>query len=135
MYGFSGPLVIEQISAGLFQVHEGFSFLDDSDPPVSVVAVPAGFVTDFASVPWPASMLIPKSGAYNQAAVVHDYLYTVRKYSRATSDRFFLEGMKALKVNPVKRWTMYQAVRRFGFLAWNAKIKKFQKKIDNDKNF
>lgn len=40
-----------------------------------IITVPDGFITDLASVPWPVSMFIPKSGRYNPPAIVHDFLY------------------------------------------------------------
>lgn len=37
--------------------------------------IPAGFITDFASVPKPLQILISKTGKHGKAAVLHDYLY------------------------------------------------------------
>ncbi|MGY1804549.1 DUF1353 domain-containing protein [Blastococcus sp. SYSU D00922] len=34
--------------------------------------VPAGFRTDFASVPRPVTWLVPRFGAYTLAAILHD---------------------------------------------------------------
>jgi hypothetical protein len=36
--------------------------------------VPAGFVTDFASVPQYMTWLVPKMGTYTKAAILHDAL-------------------------------------------------------------
>ena len=44
---------------------------------VGIVVVPAGFATDFASVPRAFWRLLPPFGEYMLAAVVHDYLYAV----------------------------------------------------------
>lgn len=89
------------------------------------VAVPVGFETDFASVPWPAVMFIPKSGRYNSAAIVHDYLYSKqgkledgRVFTRAQVDKVFLEAMTDLGVNWFKRNIMYRAVRFGGGIPW-----------------
>ena len=76
-----------------------------------VVIVPKFYVTDFASVPWPAVMLIPKSGRYNSAAVVHDYLYQMMKRPKIECDKIFLEAMLVLGVPTWKRLIMYRAVR------------------------
>ena len=40
-----------------------------------VIVVPAGFVTDFASTPRALWSVIPPTGRYQLAAVVHDFLY------------------------------------------------------------
>ena len=42
--------------------------------------IPVGYITDFASVPWPASMVITKDGDYNQSATTHDFLHTTQGY-------------------------------------------------------
>ena len=43
----------------------------------SVIAVPKGYVTDFASIPNFADWLIDPSGPYATGAIVHDYLFAV----------------------------------------------------------
>lgn len=100
------------------------------------IIVPKGYITDLASVPWPATLFIPKSGDFNPCAVIHDYLYNKqgriivydRKgliipkiYSRKQCDDIFLEAMLALKVNWLKARIMYSAVRTFGQIAWDSK--------------
>ena len=42
------------------------------------VMVPPGFVTDLASIPRPFWSLLPKTGRYAYAAIVHDYLYWIQ---------------------------------------------------------
>ena len=59
------------------------------------INVPAGFVTDLASVPRVFWSLIPPEGKVDEPSVVHDYLYAkggdlrIGKFSRADADRFF----------------------------------------------
>lgn len=79
------------------------------------VTVPAGYMTDLASVPWPASMLFPKSGKWNHAAVVHDWLcdHGRKVYSQAKIDRIFLDIMRLTGVNPIKRRLGYEAVAAY----------------------
>lgn len=43
-----------------------------------IIVVPAGFKTDFASIPWGFRNLFPPIGKYSRAAVIHDFLYRVR---------------------------------------------------------
>ena len=88
------------------------------------IQVPAGFETDFASIPRFARVLIPKLGKYNKAAVVHDYLYQSDKspLTRKQADKCFLDGMRDLGVAKWKRTLMYWAVRIGGFLAWKKPI-------------
>lgn len=83
------------------------------------LCVPAGFITDFASIPRIFWRILPPSGKYNKAAVVHDYLYSTQIVHRDIADLIFYEAMGALGVPQWKRWTMYQAVRSCGWVPWN----------------
>lgn len=90
------------------------------------VTVPAGFVTDFASVPrifW--RVIGPPVGAgpgaaYGRAAVLHDYLYAnPGKRTRKFCDELFFEVMVADEVSPARRWLMWAGVRLGGWRPWN----------------
>ena len=83
--------------------------------------VPAGFETDFASVPRGLWNIFPPSGRYSKAAVLHDYLYRVSKLSRKHCDEIFLNCMNALGVPYPQRYAMYWGVRMFGGLCREAK--------------
>jgi hypothetical protein len=80
------------------------------------IKVPAGFVTDYASIPWLLTPIFHPRGRYNRAAVVHDYLYKTGAVSRAVADAIFLEAMQILGVGFCRRYLMYWAVRRFGWI-------------------
>ena len=75
---------------------------------------PAGFVTNFASIPRPARILITGHGEDRWAATIHDYLYS-KKYDRAYADAVFLEALKLSKVNWFIRHAMHKAVRVGGW--------------------
>ena len=81
--------------------------------------IPAGFVTDGASVPRGLWNLFPPFGKYNKAALLHDWLYQFGTMTRAQADRAFLEAMKELGVGFVTRWAMYLGVRAGGWAAWD----------------
>ncbi len=82
------------------------------------VTVPAGFITDLASVPRPLWSLFPPHGEYAKAAILHDYLYQFQIGTRASADKAFLSAMESLGVPAWKRWSLYAAVRVFGGAAW-----------------
>ena len=121
MSNFTDPLILRHINGNLWQTDRKFSYHVGSEDSTDVITVPKGFLTDLASVPWPVSMLIPKSGAFNQSAVLHDFLYTTQIRPRAASDKIFLESMKNLGVNWFIRGIMYNSVRAFGGLVWKSK--------------
>jgi len=101
-----------------------FSYHVGTEESEDVVTVPKGFSSDLASVPWPATLLIPKSGRFNQSAVLHDWLYNQRFIhgrSRKECDQIFLEAMGVLGVVAWKRYMMYYAVRSFGWIPWRKK--------------
>ena len=84
-----------------------------------VIVVPAGFVTDFASTPRALWSVIPPTGRYQLAAVVHDFLYWDQGCTREQADAIFRVAMAESNVKPYERDLMWQAVRRFGQSAWN----------------
>jgi len=84
-----------------------------------LIRAPKGFVTDFASVPWFARRLIPRTGKYNGAAIIHDFLYRCTTMPRAICDDIFLEAMKDLRVATWRRNLMYAGVRIGGGAARN----------------
>ncbi|EJI2433989.1 DUF1353 domain-containing protein, partial [Salmonella enterica] len=93
--------------------YEPFEFYlsdDNSD----VIEVPAGFVTDLASVPRIFWTILPPDGKYAKAAIIHDYLYDNALRTKKEADLIFLDGMTVLGVPRLKRKVMYWAVRWFG---------------------
>lgn len=92
----------------------------------AVVKVPAGFVTDFASIPkfiW----ILPYWAKYSKAPVVHDALYTYKSIqgkpiTRKRADKIFHEAMlvsfRHHKLGPAVAFIEYWTVRLFGWLAW-----------------
>lgn len=90
-----------------------------------VFVTPAGFLTDFASVPRFLHWLISPYGAYTRAAVLHDYLLWLlaQWYARGCptddlppvtsrdADGIFRRVLQELGVGWAKRWVMWSAVR------------------------
>jgi hypothetical protein len=90
--------------------------------PGLTVTVPAGFETDFATVPrafWPC---FNPAGPWRAAAIVHDYLYTRQaRCDRFLADVIFRAAMHALRVPAPRRLAMYYAVRAFGWLGFRSR--------------
>jgi Protein of unknown function (DUF1353) len=85
------------------------------------VAIPKGFVTDYASIPpGPLRALFIPTGQYGRASVVHDFLYWTQWCSREQADRIFLFAMIESKVPADTRIKMYAAVRAGGDPSWRA---------------
>ena len=84
--------------------------------PLVGVTVPAGYVTDFASIPKWLGSIYPKTGNYAHAATLHDFLYGVTDARRSVADRLFREQMKLDGVGFRTRWTFWLMVRAFGWV-------------------
>jgi hypothetical protein len=92
------------------------------------ITVPAGFETDFASVPRIFHSFIPPLGKHGRPAIIHDFLYSTEgrgpgitrrePYSRKEADDIFLEAMKVVGVPRLRRSLMYRAVRLGGGSGW-----------------
>lgn len=82
--------------------------------------VPAGFETDFASVPQVLWSIAPPMGKWGLAAVAHDFAYRTGILPRAEADRLFLDAMADLGVRWITRWAMYLAVRAAGWTAYRS---------------
>lgn len=76
--------------------------------------VPTNFYTDFASVPKFLHWLIKPQGRHSRASVLHDFLYTLRKFSRFKADVIFYQAMKDDNVKFKYRATMFLGVFLFG---------------------
>jgi len=85
------------------------------------ITVPKGFRTDYASVPRLPLIYALFGDTSHKAAVIHDYLYAVRRTTRAEADAIFREAAEASGVGFFRRNLMYYGVRLGGKLAWESK--------------
>lgn len=81
--------------------------------------VPAGFITDLASIPQVLRGLYHQTGKSRRAAVLHDFLYCIQLSTRAEADALFLEALKSEGVGVLVRWSMWAGVRAGGWVYWN----------------
>ena len=105
--GFTGDVVVRQLDAKRWLVVEPLGYVGCSE----TFEVPAGFDTDFASVPTPFTWLVPRYGLYTKAAILHDYLCRTGQVSRADADGLFRRSMRELGVSVPHRYLMWTAVR------------------------
>lgn len=91
-----------------------------------VICVPAGFVTDFASIPFGIRNLFPPMGPWSRPAIIHDYLYDTGgeggRFTRLEADRIFAEALEVVGVPAWRRALMYRAVRIGGGGGWGVII-------------
>lgn len=123
MSKFLTPLKLEaaavQNDDGQWMVAEPLIY--QSDVAGQTFTVPAGFLTDLASVPRLPFAYWLTGGTANAAAVVHDYLYSTRKVSRKVADDVLAEASAVTGVPAWRRGLMWAAVRLFGWGPWASK--------------
>lgn len=83
------------------------------------IEVPAGFLTDLASIPWPASLLIPRNDpVHAAAAVAHDWLYSQQPISRKDADNLFHSILVDDGERVTRSFLMWIGLRIGGWIAW-----------------
>jgi len=114
---FTKDLSITQLKdKQLWRVDKAFEYHVGKEDSHEIVYVPEGYVSDGASIPrWLWTVVGHPFGEYAQAAVLHDMLCEDEIYKRKKCDLVFLESLKVLKVNIIKRRLMYWGVRAGGF--------------------
>ena len=120
MSSFTKPLIVRHINGTSWELMETFEYYLENGE--EIVRVPKGFITDFASIPrlfW--SFIGHPTGRYGKAAIVHDWCYFKRVFTRKKCDQIFEEAMEVLGVNWFKRKAMYFSVRAFGWIPWRKK--------------
>lgn len=85
------------------------------------ITVPAGFVTDLASVPRPFRNILNINGRSRRAAVLHDFVYTEQTLTRADCDALFRRALIAEGVSIAGRWIYWSGVRVGGWVTWGNK--------------
>jgi hypothetical protein len=141
---FLTPLELEYIDGEKWKITAPFDYHLGAPDGLETVKIPPGFVTDFASVPRILWNILPPTGLYGKAAVVHDWLYQhrtlvklqtakaipiiVQIVDRGEADSILLEGMEVLGVSWFTRHTIYAGVRVGGWKPWNEYRRKASKK-------
>ncbi len=107
----SGPTLM-YVGRGIYETVGPTEYVGATE----VVRIPAGSRTDLATVPRVFWALIPPTGAYEAAAVLHDWYCTRlaagdRAVSSRDADGLFRRVMRESGVGPVTRWLMWTGVR------------------------
>lgn len=114
--GFSGPLDLRAYEPGEWVVLSPVTYRPRTG---QSIMIPAGFVTDLASIPALLRPVFDRMDASRLPAVLHDWLYCAQTTSRSDADSLFLEALERAGVGFVRRWAMYAGVRAGGWLYWS----------------
>lgn len=82
------------------------------------ITIPEGMMTDLSSVPKFLWSIVRPFGNFILAALVHDYLYIYKPYSRAFADKEMLLISNKINRNKLDNYTRYVFVRAFGWIVW-----------------
>jgi len=123
MSTFTTPIVLRLLDdERKWELYEDFEYHIGTYPSKQIIKVKKGFKTDLASVP---RVLLPffnpLQTKYAKPALVHDWLYAKKDSSiqdRKLADKIFLEAMSVMQAPKMTKYTIYGAVRCFGWLLW-----------------
>ncbi|QVD49375.1 hypothetical protein LUCX_305 [Xanthomonas phage vB_XciM_LucasX] len=127
------PVASELLGGSYYKIKRSFRYYKSEKQSNIWGYVPAGFLSDGASVPKPLWWLVPPWGNYGQAAVLHDILCETKtmykddvpyQISRKEADFIFLDAMDAAGVKWYLRYAMFVAVRLWGLLGWGPSTEK-----------
>ncbi len=119
MSRFTDVLLVSPLADGsTWVIMRDFGYDVGAEASGDHIEVAVGFQTDFATIPRPFWIILPKWGRYGNATVIHDWLYWTQARPRPQADAIFLEAMGVLGVSGAVKYTLYWAVRLFGGLAW-----------------
>lgn len=85
------------------------------------IRVPAGFVSDGASVPRVPLLFFFFGSKGKRAAVIHDWLYRNALVSREVADGIFKEALFDTNKGAYTAWGMYLGVRGFGWIHYKSR--------------
>lgn len=118
---FLTPLRVEQVTEDDWRLTHSLRYwsaiLD------RMVVVPAGFVTDFASVPRLPFIFWFAGDTAKAPAVIHDWFYrtNTEDITRATADAVFSEAMEAKGYWKIRTWAMWAGVRIGGYWSYDTR--------------
>ncbi len=93
-----GDLIVRMLPGGVWELVSDLSFFWDEED--SVISVPRGFKTDFASVPRLPVIYLAFAHHAHIAAVFHDYALSVG-WSRSYAHNLFVHVMRAADTPPL----------------------------------
>ena len=113
--------ILERIDAGTFRVTQQIEYLDCDGFTYAFPLDLAHNTTDFASIPFFLTWLVPRDGRHTPAAILHDSFiggtegedYATTKpegVSDEHADYLFREAMRHAEVGFVRRWMMWAGV-------------------------
>lgn len=109
LHGFRQPLDVRLRADGRWELLQDLTYLCELTG--KAYTVPAGTITDFASVPRLPMVYLLAGNTAHLAAVVHDHLYQTAQEPKAVADNVFAEIMDRTGIAGWRRDLMLMGVR------------------------
>lgn len=116
--GRINAVLVSDDQDGLWRLLEPLSF--HSDLMGRTFTAPAGFETDFCSVPRVPLAYTMLGNRARKSGAIHDWLYTVHEVTREQADQVLREMLVLNGVSACEADQFYLAVRLFGASHWDA---------------
>lgn len=101
----------------VYELIERFRYDYSTGAIEQIIPVPAGFRTDLCSTPRIVWVFIPP-WLGEQAGVIHDWMYRQGSHDRRVADAIYVQALRELGIDPMRRILMWLAVRCFGGRAY-----------------
>lgn len=118
MSSFTEPLRVESLASGLWKTLRPLVYYAGEEGSAERYEVPAGFVTDFGSIPAAAWPIVGHPADRPAGYVLHDWLYRTKPVGRLRADNLLNEALAVLGYARWRRWLIWTAVRSFGWIPW-----------------
>jgi hypothetical protein len=86
--------------------------------PIYTIKVPAGYRTDFASIPRIAQGIFNAVNDVAPATIIHDFCYSIELFPRYICDQILLDSLKDNGIGLIRRQIIYNSVRLGGWTSW-----------------
>lgn len=92
--------------------------------PDLTLTIPAGFVTDLASIPHLLRNLLDVDGRSRCPAILHDWLYTCQRTTRAFADQQLRKALVAYGETQATAAVYWAGVRIGGWRPWDERLRR-----------
>ena len=114
---FLNTLQVKQLPNERWEITQPLTFYSS----FGFISIPAGFDTDFCSIPRIPIVYSWLGNRFQAAGAVHDYIYRFKMFPRSICDDILAEAAAALGATGLEQNTIWLGVRSFGWMYYGKK--------------
>ena len=114
---FLNTLQVKQLPDERWELTQPLTFYSS----FGFVSIPAGFDTDFCSIPRIPFVYSWLGNRFQAAGAIHDYIYRYKMFPRWICDAILCEAAEALGATPVEQDVLWAGVRLGGWMYYGRK--------------